>query len=247
MQSGWPMPFADTGLAAPNNFTNSAGVYDYTGGTDHHTLTGPFVDIIDTCGAISASSATGDIDLGGANGQHDCTIGDGGGPGNTPASRSAFYELNKLAEQARGWLPANTWLRSRLAANLNIPQTCNAFWNGSTVNFYRSGGGCRNTGEIAAIFDHEWGHGIDDNDANGALSNSSEGYADIAAIYRLQTSCVGHGFFVGSTPAPAASLPTARVATRTRTSWAACTATWTARACATPTGTSTPTTRPTRR
>jgi hypothetical protein len=30
MQSGWPMPFADTGFAAPNNFTDSAGVYDYT-------------------------------------------------------------------------------------------------------------------------------------------------------------------------------------------------------------------------
>ena len=31
MQSGWPMPFADTGLPAPNNVTNSAGVYDFTG------------------------------------------------------------------------------------------------------------------------------------------------------------------------------------------------------------------------
>ena len=45
------------------------------------------------------------------------------------------------------------------------------------------------------MFDHEWGHGLDDNDAGGALSNSSEAYADIAAIYRLQASCVGHGFF----------------------------------------------------
>ena len=92
------------------------------------------------------------------------------------------------------------WLQSRLVANLNIPQTCNAFWNGSTINFYRSGGGCGNTGEIAAIFDHEWGHGLDDNDANGVISNSSEGYADIAAIFRLQTSCVGHGFSIGTTP-----------------------------------------------
>jgi trimeric autotransporter adhesin len=48
------------------------------------------------------------------------------------------------------------------------------------------------------VFDHEWGHGLDDNDANGSLSSSSEGYADIAAIYRLQTSCVGHGFFATS-------------------------------------------------
>ena len=65
----------------------------------------------------------------------------------------------------------------------------------TSINFFRSGGGCRNTGEIAGVFDHEWGHGLDDNDAAGTLSNSSEGYADIAAIYRLQTSCVGHGFF----------------------------------------------------
>ena len=27
------------------------------------------------------------------------------------------------------------------------------------------------------MFDHEWGHGMDDNDSGGALSNSSEGYA----------------------------------------------------------------------
>jgi hypothetical protein len=193
MQSGSPMPFANTGLAAPNNFTNSGGIFDYTSGTVTTTLAGQFVRISDTCGAISQSGA-GDVSLGGTNGQHDCTTG-GGSAGNTPAARSGFYELNKLKEQARGWLPNNAWLRAQLTANMNINQTCNAFWNGSTVNFYRSGGGCRNTGEIAAVFDHEWGHGLDDNDAGGGLSNSSEGYADIAAIYRLQTSCVGHGFF----------------------------------------------------
>jgi hypothetical protein len=200
LQPGWPMPFADTGLPAPNNVTSTGGLLDFTGLVPTTTLSGPFVDVADVCGPLGASSVTGNIDLGGLNGQHDCTIGDGGGPGNTSASRSAFYELNKLAEQARGWLPTNLWLRSRLVANVNIAQTCNAFWNGSTVNFYRSGGGCGNTGEIAAVFDHEWGHGLDDNDAGGVLSNSSEGYADIAAILRLQASCVGHGFSIGSTP-----------------------------------------------
>jgi trimeric autotransporter adhesin len=194
MQSNWPMPFADTGFASPNNFTNSAGVYNYTSGTATTTLTGQYVDIVDNCGAVSNSSATGLINLGGTNNQHDCTTG-GGGAGNTPASRTAFYETNKLAEMARGWLPSNTWLQSRLTTNVNINQTCNAFWNGVSINFYRSGGGCRNTGELAGVFDHEWGHGLDDNDTAGSLSNSSEAYADIAAIYRLQTSCVGHGFF----------------------------------------------------
>lgn len=194
MQSGWPMPFADTALASPNNFTNSAGIFDYTGGNVTTTLTGRYVDIVDNCGAVNETSAVGTIDLGGANNQHDCTTGRTSA-GDTPASRTAFYEVNKLAEMGRGWLPTNTWLQNRLTTNVNINQTCNGFWNGVSINFYRSGGGCRNTGELAGVFDHEWGHGLDDNDAAGALSNSSEGYADIAAIYRLQTSCVGHGFF----------------------------------------------------
>ena len=194
MQSGWPMPWADTGLAAPNNFTNSAGLFDWTSGTTNTTLNGRFVRILDSCGSISNSSSTGSIGLGGSNGQHDCTTG-GGSAGNTAASRTAFYEVNKLSEQARGWLPGNSWLQNRLTANVNLNNTCNAFWNGSTINFYRSGGGCRNTGELAGVFDHEWGHGLDHNDTNGTLSSSSEAYADIAAIYRLQDSCVGHGFF----------------------------------------------------
>ncbi|HEX6203536.1 MAG TPA: endopeptidase, partial [Thermoanaerobaculia bacterium] len=194
MHGSWPMPFADTGLAAPDDFANSAGFFEWAGGDTTTTLDGLFVRIVDSCGGIANSSQTGAIDLGGANGQHDCVTG-GGSAGNTAASRSAFYELNKLAEQARGWLPANGWLQSQLTANVNINSACNAFWNGFTVNFYRSGGGCRNTGEIAAIFDHEWGHGLDANDANAFLSNSSEAYADVAAIYRLQDSCLGHGFF----------------------------------------------------
>jgi hypothetical protein len=196
MQARTPMPWANTGLAAPNDFTDGAGVFNYTSGTVTTTLSGKYIGISDKCGTISNSSTSGNINLGGTNGQHDCTTG-GGGAGNTPAARSAFYELNKLAEQARGWLPTNAWVGRKLTANVNINSTCNAYWSGlaGTVNFYRSGGGCRNTGEIGAVFDHEWGHGMDDNDANGTLSASSEGYADIAAIYRLQTSCVGHGFF----------------------------------------------------
>ena len=194
MQLVFPMPWANTGLAAPNNFTNSAGVFEYTSGLVTTTLNGKYIRVSDSCGALS-KSVNGSIELGGINGQHDCTTPGSGGAGNTPASRSAFYELNKIAEQARGWLPSNVWLQNQLTANVNIASTCNAFYDFVTVNFYRSGGGCRNTGELAAVFDHEWGHGLDDNDTGGQLSNSSEAYADIAAIYRLQASCVGHGFF----------------------------------------------------
>ena len=191
----YPMPWADTGLASPNNFTNSGGLFDYTSGTVTTHLSGKYVAITDTCGAVN-ETASGRIALGGLNGQHDCTTA-GSSLGDTASARSAFYEVNKLMEQARGWLPGNVWLQAQLPTNVNLNSTCNAFYsptNGS-INFYRSGGGCGNTGEIAAVFDHEWGHGMDDNDSGGALSNPSEIYADIAAVLRLQASCVGYGFW----------------------------------------------------
>ncbi|MFN7967374.1 MAG: proprotein convertase P-domain-containing protein [Acidobacteriota bacterium] len=196
MQSGEPMPFANTGLPAPNDFTNSGGVFDYNGGTVTTTLNGKYVRMFDNCGPVNESSAVGALDLSGSNGQHDCVSGRSSA-GNTAASRSGFYELNKLIEVARGWLPNNLWLSRQITSNMNILNTCNAFYSTAdgTINFYRSGGGCRNTGEIAAIFDHEWGHALDDNDSGGALSNSSEAYADIASIYRLRASCVAYGFF----------------------------------------------------
>jgi len=196
MQAGEPMPYADTGLPAPNNFTDASGVYDYASGTATTTLNGRFVRMTDTCGPISFSSATGNIDLEGVNGQHDCTSAGGSG-GNTAATRSGYYEINKLIEVAKGWLPFNAWLGQKITSNMNIVDVCNAFYSPSdgTINFFRSGGGCRNTGEIAAVFDHEWGHALDDNDSGGAPSSSGEAYGDITGIYRLRASCVGYGFF----------------------------------------------------
>jgi hypothetical protein len=46
-----------------------------------------------------------------------------------------------------------------LTTNVNLTNTCNAFWNGSSINFFRFGGGCNNTAyeEVVA---HEFGHGF---------------------------------------------------------------------------------------
>jgi subtilisin-like proprotein convertase family protein len=196
MIANTPMPFADTGVAAPNDFASAAGLFQWTSGTARTTLSGRYADVTDVCGSVNEISATGNVDLGGANHDHDCTT-SGLSGGDTPASRTAYYEVNRAAEIARGWLPSNAWLLTPLATNVNIISTCSAFWNGTSINFFRSGGGCRNPGEIAGVIDHEWGHGLDQNDANHSYSNTTEAYADMAAIFRLQASCVGYGFHQG--------------------------------------------------
>lgn len=117
--------------------------------------------------------------------------------GNTNGSRSGFYELNKIMEIARSHLPSNTWLSRRLNTVFNVNSSCNAYYNGRNIVFYRSGSGCRNTGENLAIIDHEWGHGMDDTDVAAGISQpSGEGIADVYAALRLNDSCIGRGFFV---------------------------------------------------
>src|SRR5436309_2837019 len=148
----------------------------------------------DNCESITESvTCDNDLDLR-TSGGIDCTVPTGSSAGNTHASRSGFYHLNRIAEKGRAWLPSNTWLQSQLTDNVNINATCNAFWDGVSVNFYKSGGGCNNTGEIAGVFLHEWGHGLDNNDGGG-YDNPTEAYADITAFMQTHVSCIGRGFF----------------------------------------------------
>ncbi len=197
-QDGYPMSFAD--LVGPDGefVADTGGELTCVAGQLTTALAGPFVKMNDNCGAIAESAASGDIDLSSSGGT-DCVVPAGHSEGDTHASRSGFYEVNKQKELARGQLPSNPWLQTQLTANMNIADTCNAFWNGATINFYQSGGGCANSGEIGAVFDHEWGHGMDDNDANPGISSPGESIADIYGTLRLPDPCFGRGFLPGST------------------------------------------------
>jgi trimeric autotransporter adhesin len=180
-----PMPFADPGA-------NSAGIF--SSGTTS-TLNGTYVVISDTCGSISQAASGGNIAFGTSSGT-DCTTPGHGGAGNTHASRTQFYHLDRIKEKGRGWLPSNSWLNGKLTAAVNLNQTCNAYWDGTRVNFFKSGGGCGNTGELPGVSLHEWGHGLDQNDGSGSQSDlgSGETYGDFTAALQLHQSCIGPGF-----------------------------------------------------
>ncbi len=108
-------------------------------------------------------------------------------------------------------LPNVGWLNLQLPAKMNIENACNAFFSPAdttapstgSINFYRQGNlgsnFCRNTGEIPAVFDHEWGHGLDTFDDSKGVSLPGEFYADAASIVRLNASCIARGFFADNT------------------------------------------------
>ena len=141
----------------------------------------------------------------------DCVTPGFGGAGNTHASRTGFYELNKIQEMARGQLPAQHLAAT--AADLqheHQPELQRLLEprrrNGQLLPLRRRPL-LLNTGEIAGVFDHEWGHGLDDNDAVPTIASpSGEGIADVYAALRLNTSCIGRNFRAPPT-APASATP----------------------------------------
>jgi hypothetical protein len=212
-QPGFPMPYAY--MLGTNVTTNSSGMAIGVGSEVRTNLSGPYVRMHDECGVANELAMCTDLDLG-TSGGDDCVVPAGHSAGDTHASRSGFYELNRQIEGWRNRLPGNyaaqPWMNSQLVSNMNIDDTCNAFWNGSSINFYRSGcsdtaesppcptsTNCGNTGEIAAVFDHEWGHGLDNNDTDPSISSPGESIADIYGILRVTDSCFGRGFFIDGT------------------------------------------------
>ncbi len=186
-----PDPYLTLGTAT----TNSAGIYNNTAAVTSN-LAGTYVKITDTCGSISqASDGSGNVAFGTSTGT-DCTTPGHGGAGNTHASREQYYQVNRIKEVVRGWLPSNTWINTQLNVKVNLNQTCNAYWDGTALNFFKSGGGCNNTGEIAGVSLHEFGHGIDQNDSTGTATDGATGesYGDTTALIALHASCLGAGF-----------------------------------------------------
>lgn len=178
--------------------TDAAGFYAYAGGTAIVNLGGQYIQIFDSCGGISRSSTTdGNLAFGTSAGT-DCTTPGIGGTGNTHAARTAFYHLTNINRKAVQYHPSNAWLAGRLTVNTNINDVCDAFWNGSALNFFRSGGGCSNTGELASVLFHEWGHGMDTNTGGAAAELASgEAVGDTFAFLLTRDGCIGQNFLPG--------------------------------------------------
>ena len=159
---------------------------------------GKYIKVTDSCGSSSLSgTAPANLAYGSSTGT-DCTTPGVGGAGNTHAARSTYYHLTVWKQKAMAWLPSNTWLTGQLGDKVNLSQTCNAYWSGTAVNFFKSGGGCSNTGELPTVFLHEVGHGLDDNDGSPSSSvGSSEAYGDLSGVLATHDSCLGKNFIPG--------------------------------------------------
>ena len=120
-------------------------------------------------------------------------------PGN-PKEASAYRSTNLIHDHMREWLPEFSDLDWSMPVNIDVVGECNAFYDGSSINFFDEGGGCNPTSLIADVVHHEYGHAINDwyyqslfyGFNNGAMN---EGYADFWAMSLGDIAEIGKGFY----------------------------------------------------
>jgi hypothetical protein len=186
-------PFADLTVTRSTDSarvtTGADGRYGYVTGTGNAQITallqGPFALIQNQAGpglqVVQPGGTVNPIDLNfGASSETDM------------AQTTAFYWTNFAHELAQPVLGPTAL--ANLPVRTSINATCNAFWNGSSLNFFHAGGGCPNTAYSDVIL-HEFGHGVDA--ANGGIIDGgySEGFGDSVAVLGTRQPCVGRDFF----------------------------------------------------
>lgn len=190
-----PMRFMTVTSAAGNATTDVNGDFTIPGAAGATTVTasytGPYVRVINNGGANHSTSASFSP----------------GSPGtltmNTGQTEFATSEASCFDSviDFREWLigidPGDSTFDFQVTANTNLSSTCNAFFNGSSINMYNAGGGCNNTG-FSTVVAHEQGHwaNVLYNSGNGS-DGFGEGNADVFAMYIYDTPIVGEDFFTG--------------------------------------------------
>jgi len=110
------------------------------------------------------------------------------------AQISAFHWTNVTFRFAKDILePLATQPWAQLPTRVNINSSCNAFWDGSSINFFKAGGACPNTA-YSDVVHHEYGHGIDHWRGGIVDGGYSEGFGDAVAILITRQSCLGRDF-----------------------------------------------------
>jgi hypothetical protein len=215
-------PFAEVN---GNSTANSNGSFTWDGNSASTGLNGAFFDTnCEDCIKSEedqqsgfqpyATSTNGRIDLG--TGGRDVVLGPDtptisyGNGTSTPADRTAFFHTNVARQIALKWMNL-PFLSSKVPVKVNINDVCNAFWDGTSLNFFKAGElvsttgseyKCKNTGEIRDVMQHEWGHGLDEHDGDepgyaaglGDMA-TGEAVADHIALFVDHDACVGQSFF----------------------------------------------------
>ncbi len=110
------------------------------------------------------------------------------------ANVNGYYEANQCRDYVLFYEPTFPTIATQtfFDVNTNIASTCNAFYDGNSINFYQAGGGCNNT-SMADVIYHEYGHHLINVTGNGQ-GQMGEGSGDCVGVLMQDEPILAHGF-----------------------------------------------------
>jgi cysteine-rich repeat protein len=116
----------------------------------------------------------------------------------------AFVHTQRAKERILSIDPTFAFPLKQIDATVNIADQCNAYSDGTDIHFFAAGGPCENTGRLADVVHHEYGHSVHANAiiySVGAFEGAlSEGLSDYLAATMSNDSAMGRGFFFSTEP-----------------------------------------------
>ena len=111
------------------------------------------------------------------------------------AQVNALYQGVIIHDWQEALVPTFPGVNRVFRANVNINSSCNAYYDGSSMNYYRAAGGCVNTA-YSTVVHHEYGHKIiDDGNSPDPSGDYHEGMADCLALVLADNPITGQDFF----------------------------------------------------
>jgi hypothetical protein len=110
------------------------------------------------------------------------------------AEVNAYLHANIARDHILQYNPEYPEISTDVDFNINVSFNlqCNAFYNGSSINFYRAGGSCGNTA-FSTVVHHEYGHHLVSSGGSGQ-GPYGEGMSDCLAVLVSDQPCLGNGF-----------------------------------------------------
>ena len=188
------MPYAKATIGGTTYYADATGKLTYTySGTSAQTIAptmgGRYFTVVDNKTALLtvpsqsvADGATGTFSYNTAGNQYYLSEVD------------TYIAANRVRDLVLAASPSYPTIATQTSMPINngVSGTCNAFYNGSSINFYSSGGGCNNTG-FSSVTWHEYGHHVVSCGGSGQ-NQYGEGMGDCIAVLMSGESQLGLGF-----------------------------------------------------
>jgi hypothetical protein len=187
------LPYARVTVGSSTFYADANGNYtspDVSGSFSvQPSLAGKYFNIVNQSGATTTVAAQTVAAGGTANFTFNATPSE-----LVTAQTNAYREANIVRDFALAVSPNYPTVSTQVnfAVNTNIASSCNAYYDGSSINFYQAGGGCNNTA-FSGVVHHEYGHHLVNTGGSGQGAYG-EGQSDVMAALILNDARLGVGF-----------------------------------------------------